>query len=720
MVTRKNLYLSLAVIAALTAISAVPATAFAADTETDATALKEVVVTATKRATNEQTTPQAITAFSAADLTVRHVSDIGDLAMYTPGLFVGADNGFGATTMAIRGFGPLNLLIGGDEAVGVYIDGVYQGTPYGNQFMFIDVDQAEVLRGPQGTLYGRNATGGAIIINTLTPGRDTVVRADIGAGELNSYEGSALVSGPLTDTLSGKIAIGRTSRDGWSINPIFGTKLNGEDDFNTSAGLHWTPGGAWDVLLSARYGTEDDTLAGKNVNDGLPIDDIPADFPNEGYRNFSGITLNATATLPWFTFTSTTGWTNTDRHALTSSANVGLTQYLEESKASEWYEEERVASNGDGRLSWMVGVNGFQQHADDVVNFDLTGQLLGAPTGLGIVFDNALLTTSYAGFVELGWKLTDRLHLTVGDRYTRDRKVWSNCQTEGQFTDINAASATPIWCDTPANSETRAWTASTPKGVLDLRITDVVYAYASVNRGFRSGGWNFTSPVNPATPYSTAFNPEYATSYETGLKSEFFDRRLRANLAVYLANYTNLQVRTIDPVYHLLGVENAGAARTKGVELETVAKPAGALIIGANIAWERALYTSFSYISAGVPVNYAGNFLDDAPEIMVNFFCSYGVKVPGGGTLTPRVDVSYESHVYYTEQNVSPYDAPAHEAVNVHLRYDAASAPWGWELYVNNVTNNQWRTYAYQGELNVVGADYALPRIAGIRLFWNE
>lgn len=720
MITRKNLSLSLAVIAAPTVFITVPASAFGADTGIDGAALQEVVVTATKRATDEQTTPQAITAFSAADLTVRHVSDIGDLAMYTPGLFVGADNGFGATTMAIRGFGPLNLLIGGDEAVGVYIDGVYQGTPYGNQFMFIDVNQTEVLRGPQGTLYGRNATGGAILINTLTPGRNTLVRADIGAGELNSYEGSALVSGPLTNTLSGKIAIGRTSRDGWASNPILGTKLNGEDDFNTSASLHWTPGSAWDVSLGVRYGTESDTLAGKNVNDGLPIEEIPGNFPNEGSRSFSGVTLNATATMPWATFTSTTGWTNVDRHALTSSANVGLTQYLEESKAGEWYEEERLASNGDGRLSWMVGVNGFQQHADDVVDFDLTGRFLAAPSGLGIVFDNALRTTSYAGFVELGWKLTDRLHVTVGDRYTRDRKVWSNCQTMGQYSDIEAASVTPIGCNVPFNSETRAWSASTPKAVLDLRITDVTYAYASVNRGFRSGGWNFTSPVNPAEPYSTAFNPEYATSYEVGLKSEFFQRRMRANLAAYVANYTNLQVRTIDPVYHLLGVENAGAARTKGVELETVAKPTAALTMGANFAWERAIYTSFSYVSAGVPVNYAGNFLDDAPELMVNFFCSYDIKLPGGSTLTPRLDASYQSHVYYTEQNVSPYDSPAHEAVNVHLRYEAASAPWGWEIYVNNATNNQWRAYAYQGELNVVGVDYALPRLAGVRLFWNE
>src|SRR5579863_1288218 len=262
-------------------LSALSSAAYAADTagSTDAATLQEVVVTATKRVTNEQTTPQSLTAFSATDLAVEHVTDLADLAQYTPGLFVGSDNGFGDVTTAIRGFGPLNLSIGGDEAVGVYIDGVYQGTPYANQFTFIDVDQVEVLRGPQGTLYGQNATGGAIVINTMTPGRDTVVRADIGAGELNSFQGRALAAGPLTDTLSGKIAIGRTTQDGWATNPILGTKLNGTQSLSTAAGLHWTPGGIWDFMLNAHYGTQDNTLAAKNAADGLPIDEIPAQFP---------------------------------------------------------------------------------------------------------------------------------------------------------------------------------------------------------------------------------------------------------------------------------------------------------------------------------------------------------------------------------------------------------------------------------------------------------
>ena len=684
-------------------------------------ALDEVVVTATKRTTNEQTTPQSITAFTSADLSVEHVKDLADLAMFTPGLFVGTDNGFGATTTAIRGFGPLNLSIGGDEAVGVYVDGVYQGSPYGNQFTFIDVDQIEVLRGPQGTLYGRNATGGAILVKTITPGPETVVSADIGAGQLNSYEGRALVSGQITDSgLFGKVAIGRTSRDGWATNPALGTKLNGEDSLNTSAGLRWYQGGVWDVMLNVHYGNQNNTLAARDANDGLPKDVIPAQFPNQGYRNFSGATLNATASLPWATFTSVTGYTNATSHSLTSSATDGLTQFLEQSKASEWYEELRLSSAGDSKLSWIAGTTAFRQQSSDVVDYVLTGKLLGGPDNLGIIFDNGLLATSYAGFVELAWQVTDRLRLTAGDRYTREEKDWSNCETFGQFSDITTLGYSPIVCNTPFNRESKTWTAQTPKGVVDFRLTDNVFSYASFNKGFRSGGWNFTSAVNPATPYSTAFDPEYAKSYEIGLKSEFFERRLRANVSAYLADYTNLQTRTIDPVFHLLGVHNAGAARTKGVELQLLSKPTPELTLGTNVAWEHAVYRTFTYDSGGTTINYAGNLLDEAPEWMFHLSASYRFQLPQRGTLTPRIDASYQSRVYYTEANIAPYDGPGHEAINVHLRYDAKSAPWGWDVYVNNLTNNQWRQYAYQGQANVVGANYAPPRIAGIRLFWNE
>jgi iron complex outermembrane receptor protein len=712
MIARKYPNLSAAVLLALSGAAS------AADAPASA-GLEEVVVTATKRETNAQTTPQSISAFSAEDLAVQQVNDIADLAMFTPGLFVGSDNGFGTTTTTIRGFGPLNLSMGGDEAVGIYIDGVYQGAPYGNQFTFIDVDQIEVLRGPQGTLYGRNATGGAILVSSVKPGPDTQVRADIGAGSFNSFEGRALVSGPVAgDNLYGKVAVGRTSRDGWANSPGLDTELNGEDNFNSSAGLRWVPGDVWDLALNVRYGTQDTTLAARNDNDGLPIDVIPAQFPNRTERDFGGATLNATANLSQATFTSITGYTNASVHSLTSSASDGLTQFLQHSKASAWYEEMRLSSVGSDRFTWLVGATATRQHASDVVDYVLLAKLVGAD--LGLIFDNTLLTTSYSGFVEAGWQVTDRLRLTAGTRYTQDEKEWGNCVSFGQFSNLLTAAVTPIQCNGTINNETRKWTASTPKAVIDFRVTDEIYAYASYNKGFRSGGWNTTSAVNPAAPYSTAFNPEYAESYEVGVKSELFDNTVRANVSVFQADYTDQQVRTIDPVFQLFGVRNAGSARTRGVELQVLAKPTSELTVVANAAWLDAVYRSFTYDFGGTPVDYSGNRLNSAPEWSYNLSVAYEFALPERGTLTPRVDASYQSRVYYIDANIAPYEDPGHEAINAHLRYEAASGRWGWDAYVNNVTDKQWRQYAYQGQASVVGVYYSLPRIAGIRFFWNQ
>ena len=144
------------------------------------------------------------------------------------------------------------------------------------------------------------------------------------------------------------------------------------------------------------YGTQDATLVGKNANDGFPTNIIPAVFPNDTYRNFGGGTLNVTGTFPWTTLTSITGYTNGYVHALTSSANVGLTQYLEVSRASEWYEEMRLASKEHGPLSWIAGVTALRQHSSDIADFVLTAEETGGPTGSGYVFQNSLLTTSYA------------------------------------------------------------------------------------------------------------------------------------------------------------------------------------------------------------------------------------------------------------------------------------------------------------------------------------
>jgi iron complex outermembrane recepter protein len=675
----------------------------------DEQALQEVVVTATKRASNLQETPLALSAFTSSDLAASQTMDLADLATQTTGLYVGGDNSLGSNPVAIRGLGSINLSLGADEAVGVYIDGVYQGAPYTNGFQFIDAADIEVLRGPQGTLYGRNATGGAILVNTVTPGPDTIARGDIEATQLNGFEGKALLSGPLIENaLYGKIAIGEASNDGYSYNPLTGQKLNGSRDFQVSTALRLFPGGIWDVTLRAFYGASDATPAAHNILSGLPIDDDPAEWPNSTTKDFTGGTLNASAKFDAFTFTSTSGYTHAETQSLTSSANVGLTQYRDTTDSHEWYQELRLSSPDHGPFTWLTGANLFDQVITDRTDF--------AELPVGLNFYNDLTTRSYAGFAELGYFIVPRLRLTAGVRHTDDSKDFENCFLVGAYSNIDTEPSN--LCDGKYVPASNHWSALTPHFALDYRFTDSVFGYASATKGFRSGGWNYIQPVSPAS----GFDPEYVWSYEVGVKSEFLDHKVRLNADVFFAHYTDLQVRTYDPATDLFQVKNAATAKTRGAELGLTMKPVVRLLTTVNLSWLDAKYAQFQYTQPGFsPVNYAGNFLEYAPEWQASVTAEYAVPLPKGGSITPRIEASYVSQVFFDPTNTLPFSAPAHELANLRLRYDAASGNWGAQAFVDNVTGHRTPTYAYNGvNPSIFAVIFGPPRVAGVQIFWNS
>lgn len=685
-------------------------------------ALEEIIVTATKRSTLARETPVTLTAFTVEDLDAAGVINLDGIVKFTPGLYIGGDNGFGSNTMSIRGLGSLNLSVGADEAVGVYVDGVYQGRPYGNMFKFVDVAQIEVLRGPQGTLYGRNATGGAIIINTVKPGEETILKGDIGFGNYSSFQGRALVSGPIGDSdVYGKLAIGQSSMDGWGTNPLTGEKVNGTNDLYVSGALRRTLGEVWDFTLSAYYGKQDNTTSANNPLDDYPDDQFPATFPNAADREFSGITLNIIGDLESATLTSTTGYARGKSDTWTSSANVGLTNFIGSRESDQLYQELRLTSKSDGRFSWLIAASAFKESPDDFTKFVITPLATGGPTGFGIVFDSRLEATSYAGFAQLGFAFTDKFGISAGARYTDDEKEWSNCGIFGGYGDIYDPIADTI-CDGNLNTETLSWSETTPSVLLDYRFSDTVFGYASYTEGFRSGGWNQTTPVNPDFPFISAFNPEYVESYEAGLKSELLDGRMRVDLAIYAADYSDLQVRTVDPVLALTGVQNAGSAETKGVELQAIYVPSDAWTLSSNIAWQDAEYTEFNYFElTGEFVDYAGNTMNNAPEWQFGLSAEYRRVLSGGGTLAPRIDAGYMTEVFFNETNSYPHNAPGHENVNLSMLYTTQSGQWGWRLYVNNATDDDSRTYTYPGlSPSIVGALITVPRTYGLQLIWND
>lgn len=676
-----------------------------------AQALDEIVVTATKRDTSLQSTAMAITAFTGDDLDAGQISGLSDLSGITPGLFVGGDNSLGSSPVAIRGIGSLNLSVGADEGVGIYVDGVYQGKPFTNQFSFIDVDSIEVLRGPQGTLYGRNATGGAIVIHTLTPGPEVKLKADASLTNLNGYQARFLLSGPvLEDRLYGKIAAGHAARDGYSFNPTSGELLNDMNNTMFTGALRWAAPGDWDVTLRGYHGKNDASFAYKNALDALPVDVIPATEPNESTKRFSSGTLNVTGLIGNSQFTSVTGYTRADTFYLSSSANVGLTQVLMDPIGSrQWYQELRLASSSDSAFSWIVGANYYRETAQNRTNF----VLLFLPLGLNFYGD--LKTSSRAGFVELGYQITDLLKLTAGARYTVDDKQWHLCNAAGAYT--NLSNLTPGVCDGLYENDEDEWDALTPRLVLEYQWTEDVFGYVSVTKGFRSGGWNFTEPV---TGPEAGVDPEEVWSYEVGVKGEFFARRLRANASMFAADYSDLQVRSPDPVTTLFSLRNAATARINGLEVELLARPGDSSTLSATITYLDATYSDYAYVIAGSPVDNGGNHLNNAPEWQVSLDAEHEFALPNGGSLMPRLELRYVSDVYFTEANQFPYGGKAHETINLRLQYLAPSGTWGFRLFADNLTNQREPTYAFEGITpDIVGVMIPPPRLYGGQMFYS-
>lgn len=668
----------------------------------------EIIVTATRRETRVQATPLAISALDSAALQRNNIGDLTKLPLQVPSLFVGGDDGFGSTSVTIRGIGSLAIGVGADEGVGIYIDGVYQGKPYGNVFEFVDIDRVEVLRGPQGTLYGRNATGGAINIVTKQPGNDFAGQVN---AEYTSYQG-VKVSGyaliPIVqDKLSLKIAAGSNTRNGWAYDPTRAEHLYDINNKYVSAALRWTPTETTDIVLSGRAGRSASDVQFKDANDkSLPIKIFPADYPGFETRRYSAVTLTVTQEFDKASLVSISSY---ERGKSVNAQDSDLTpaydfEFNSTQKSAQLSQELRLVSKNDGRFSWVVGGLYFHEKASVYLPFQIS------IANFGVLFDAHLRTESYSAFAEGTYKITDKFSATAGARYNYDEKHWLGCVA--QFTTI--ANASPALCAGNASvPDSRHWGAVTPRFVLDYQASRDLLVYASATRGFRSGGWNFTD----ATSYHSGFNPEDIWSYEGGLKSEMLDRRLRFNLAGFYADYSKLQVRINDGPF--LATRNGGSAHIYGAELESGLR-LGRLDLTASGAWLHAKYHQFSTVSNGVTTDYAGNTLNRAPKLSFTVAAQYGVDLMDKATLTPRVEFHHVSQVFYSQENIQPQGADPYNELNFRLKFEPQGSKWNLTGYVNNATNKQFREHTFPGNLpGQVATTYSEPRIYGIRGQYN-
>lgn len=603
----RNLLLAAAVAAALPAPAALA--------QQGSTAIEEIVVTARRTEESLQSVPVAVSAFSEATLERIGAVDSTGLQGIVPNLNIVQGRGSSnATNIFIRGIGQPDALQTFDPAVGFYVDEVYYSRIRGTQFDLFDIERMEVLRGPQGTLYGKNTIGGALNIVTRRPAQEPYRMVQITAGDYDQIEGKLSLAGPLTETLAGSVSVLRALRDGYVTNPDTGEDYNNRDARAARVALAWDPSDTVRVDWTADYNKEDNALVmGQPINTlttlfGVPILVLPTEVPKFDFKATPTPGLPNSQELEHWGTSLNVRWDVSESLSLksiTAYRQLEYTDYvdidattLETGDVLVDVDQDQISQELQATWRsdrWTV-VGGLYYLRENIESHQeaFADDLLTGPGGFTFLrtIDDDLTTTSWAAYFNAAFALTDRLNLGLGVRYTDEEKDYD--RSTSTFSNFPGLTADPAFAFRIKDS----WTDTSPMVSLDFQATDNVLLYARYARGFKSGGFNGRAN-NPGE--QSPYDPEEVSSYELGLKSDWLDGTLRANVALFYNDYTDFQARvsgtTTDPATGVpnpeLTVLNAGELEISGAELELSWLPVDALLLDLQVGYLDAEYKDF-------------------------------------------------------------------------------------------------------------------------------
>ncbi|MBN7795087.1 TonB-dependent receptor [Parahaliea mediterranea] len=705
--------------------------------------IEEVLVTAERREANLQDVPVAVSAFSRNDLDVRQVVDIGDLQSLVPNLSIHVGDANNAVVY-IRGIGQIDSIAFFEPGVGIYLDDVYLGRAQGAFLDVVDVERIEVLRGPQGSLYGRNTVGGAIKYVSAAPTDEFSTSLSATVGNYDRLDLRGTLSGPIiADTLSGRLTVAKMDREGYSKNRYDGER-DGDRDMGFARGvLQFDPTDNLSLQLAADYTDSDPdrsrTPAKETPIDVLVIDPytftprvehfpadrdpftVNADFNRTEYTETQGYSLNAS-------------WDVSDRWSLKSITSYRTLDYGTEldldatplnpfgifyfNEQDQFSQEFQFAYRGD-RLSLVSGLYYYNEEGD---TFDggVFGNFQIAASG-----EAAFETDSYAVFGQLDYDFSERLTGILGFRYTEEEKNYRR-QTEdfdltalagigfdpdsGAVLYANPDLLNPTSADLRlgggigvarplADPDAADFDNFLPKIGLKYQWNDDTNVYGTVSTGFKSGGFNGRLADGQLEPY----DEETLLSYEVGLKSQSFGNRLRTNLALFYNAYDDLQVSsfeaTADGSTFVPVFSNAGEAVIQGVELELTALVSERLTVNANIGYLDAEYKEFL---AGIdPVSGAVIDVSDQRE-MVNAprwdtYLGFSYELPVGslGSLSFTADMSYRGKTYLEVNSSENLAQGSYTLYNAALVFETLDQRWQVILGGKNLTDEEYRTHAF-------------------------
>lgn len=715
-----------------------------APAQDDATALDDIVVTARRTEESLQRTPLAISAFSGEDLENRGAQQVLDLQGSVPNLnIVQGRASSNATNIYIRGIGQPDALQTFDPAVGVYVDDVYYSRIRGTQFDLLDLERVEVLRGPQGTLYGKNTIGGALKLVSRRPGQEWRARASAAYGDYNMFDVQGAVSGPITDSLAFGVSALRSTRDGYVTNPVTGAEYNDKDTTALRATLAWDPMSNLRVDLTADYSNDDagltvgqatNSLIGSSgqtivaVPNPLPGYDfrtvVDPDLPNETRLESRGISANIALDISdSLTLRSITAFRklNTDDYIDFDATPREVTSALV-AVDQEQFSQELQLTYESGPITAVAGLyylnEDVSSHQEAYAD-DLLGPLFLNSRFLRTV-DDTLETTSTAVYGNVSYALTDQFRVSAGVRYTEEEKDYVRT-TSTFFSALPAFNATFPFRPPVAEYDDTSIMVSA-----DYQITPDVLLYGRFAQGFKSGGYN--GRANSAAE-ATEYAPETADTYELGIKSTLADNRVRLNGAIFRTSYQDFQARVsgleTDPITNLpvavLSVINAGELEIEGAEIEAVARVTDAFTVDAQIGYLDANYEEFRdarFTATGGSRAFQTPAF--SPEWTARYGAEYRFELDYGATVTVGAAARYRSRMALAVDNTLVNSQVQLPGVfqEAYWLYDAravwtdASERYSLGLYGQNLTDETYRTDAQ--EFSSVGgirtAYYGAPR----------
>lgn len=627
----------------------------AARAEDDASASKpavveEVIVTATKQATSLQETPVSVSAFTNDYLQRNNIKEFADFASSIPN--VSAPKGLtGTGNVSIRGISsPVRSGSGVEQPVGVYFDGIAVDNDALNG-LILDIASIEVLRGPQGAIWGRNTPAGAILYTTERPNREFSGVFDAQAGNYDLRQITGALGGPvIDDKVLVRAAAGHLERDGYTKR-ISGGTLGDIDQDVVRGSVEFLPTDNLDITLIAQHDQWKGHLGGQEYFTG-PFAAIAGtngfsrrvdtDFFVPSHRHTTAVTALVNYHFGGYTLSSLTGYRTYDilRAGDTDATNQFLVNEIVTEDTDQVSQEFRLTSPQQDRFRWILGLYYYDQHQKGGDDALIGPTPFGLPPGSQITqsFTSDLKTKSYAAFGQASYDLTHELTLRAGLRGSRDDKTASVTQSLRQFINIPPP-AGPIdqTAVTPFTGEYNK-NKVTPVVGLDYKPGRDLLFFANVGKGYKAGGFN---PADPAHP---TFGPENSTSYEAGVKSAWLDHRLTLNATAFYVTYDDLQTQSFSNLVAIF--VNAGKAESKGLEFELVAKPTAQWDVQAALGLNDAKFKNF-VIAGGGPggadLDLSGNRLPFAPKVNASISSRYTAPLGALGEGYVQGEWSYSS-----------------------------------------------------------------------------